>query len=118
MLAFAGGFVDLYRLLVHSQSGTISAEARLGFAVTIVTASPFVVLQAAYGIALKVAVDTWYAAAPADAEEKAIAFRVAEGISRIEIAIKSIFLTQGRVSTIFDVAIRKSTPFSADRSEE
>jgi hypothetical protein len=69
MLAFAGGFVDLYSDLVYSQSDTISAEARLGFAVTIVTASPFVVLQAAYGIALKVAVDTWYAAAPADAEE-------------------------------------------------
>jgi len=58
MLAFAGGFVDRYRLLVHSQSGTISAEARLGFAVTIVAASPFAFLQAAYGIALKVAVDT------------------------------------------------------------
>ncbi len=47
MLAFAGGFVALYRLLVHSQSGTISALVRMSFAVTTVTASTFVVLQAA-----------------------------------------------------------------------
>ena len=54
------------------------------------------------------AVDTWYAAAPVDAEEKAIAFRVAEGIRWTEIGINSIFRTQGRVSIILDVAIGKS----------
>jgi hypothetical protein len=48
------------------------------FAVTTVTASNFVVLQAAQGIALKVAVYNWYTTTTT--EEKAMAFRVAEGI--------------------------------------
>jgi hypothetical protein len=118
MLVFVGGFVALYRLLVHSQSYTRSALALLGFVVTIVTAVTAGVLQAAYRIALKMAVDTWYAAAaPAEGEEKTIAIRVAEVIRWIEIGINSIFKIQA-VSIIFDVAIGKSTPFSAVASEE
>src|SRR5919112_3195044 len=70
MLAFAGGFVALYRLLAQSESGTASALAGLGFAVAIVAASTLAILQAVDGIALKRAVDSW-AAAPA--EEKAVA---------------------------------------------
>jgi hypothetical protein len=45
------------------------------------TASAFAVLQAVDGIALKMAGDSWVPAAP---EEKAITFRVAEGIRFIE----------------------------------
>ena len=57
MLIFAGGFVALFRLLVRSESDTASALAWLGFAVTIMTASTFAILQAVDGIALKRAVD-------------------------------------------------------------
>jgi hypothetical protein len=80
--------------------------AWLGFAVAIMTASAIAILQAVDGIALKMAVDSW-AAAPA--EEKAITFRVAEGIRWIEYGTNSIFrILQGTVAVIFGVAIVKS----------
>ena len=111
MLAFSGGFVALYRLLVRSESGTASALAWLGFVVAIVAASTLAILQAVDGIALKRAVDSW-ADAPA-AEEKATTFRVAEGIRWTEIGINSIFrILQGTVAVIFGVAIVKSTLLS------
>jgi hypothetical protein len=52
------------------------------------TANAIAVLQAVDGIALKMAVDSWVAAPP---EEKAIIFRVAEGIRLIEYGTNSIF---------------------------
>jgi hypothetical protein len=52
------------------------------------------------------AVDSWVAAPP---EEKAITFRVAEGIRFIEYGTNSIFrILQGTVAVIFGVAIVKS----------
>jgi hypothetical protein len=71
MLIFAAGFISLYSLLARSGSGTTSALAWLGLAVTIVTASIFAILQGVDGIALKRAVDSW-AAVPSttNAEEK------------------------------------------------
>ena len=111
MLIFAGGFVALYRLLARSESNTLSALASLGFALTIMAASTFAILQAVDGIALKRAVDSW-AAAPVG-EEKAIAFRVAEGIRWIEIGINSINrIIQGAVAIVFGLAIAKSTHLS------
>src|SRR5215210_8195547 len=83
VLVFAGGFVALFRLLVKSESGMASALAWFGLVTAIITASTFTILQAVDGIALKIAVDTWYAVPPtpstsADAEdgegEKAITF--------------------------------------------
>ena len=117
MLIFAGGFVALFRLLVHtSESGTItSALAWFGFAVTIMAASTFAILQAVDGIALKRAVDSWYNIPPTASSEgeKAIAFRVAEGIRWIEIGINSINrIIQGAVAIIFGVAIAKSAILS------
>ena len=112
MLIFAGGFVALFRLLVASESGTASALAWLGLASTIVTASTFAILQAVDGIALKMAVNSWYAALGAS-EEKAIAFRVAEGIRWTEIGINSINrIMQGTTALIFGVAIAKSAVLS------
>ena len=110
VLVFAGGFVALHRLLVKSESGTASALAWLGFAAAIITASTYAILQAVDGIALKIAVDTWYAIpSTAEGEEKAIAFRVAEGIRWTEIGINSYFrILQGAVAIIFGVAIVKS----------
>jgi hypothetical protein len=61
MLIFAGGFVALHRLLVKSESGTVSALAWFGLVAAILVASTFTILQAVDGIALKIAVDTWYA---------------------------------------------------------
>jgi hypothetical protein len=114
MLAFAGGFVALFRLLVRSESGTASALAWMGLAATISAGSALAVLQAVDGIALKKAVDSWYAIPPeASGEEKAIAFRVAEGIRWIEIAANSLFrILQGSVGIIFGVAIAASGTLS------
>ena len=76
-MVFVGGFVALNLLLVRSESGTAYVLAWIGFAVAILSASTLAILQAVDGIALKIAVDSWIAA---PAEEKAITFRVAEGI--------------------------------------
>jgi hypothetical protein len=113
MLAFAGGFIALFRLLSRSESGITSALAWMGLAATIAAGSALAVLQAVDGIALKIAVDTWYAIAPSpsadDGGEKAIAFRVAEGIRWTEIAANSFFrILQGSVGIIFGVAIAVS----------
>ena len=117
MLVFAGGFVALFRLLVKSESGIASALAWLGLVAAILVASTFTILQAVDGIALKIAVDTWYAIPPSSAadseEEKAIAFRVSEGIRWTEIGINSYNrILQGVVSLIFGVAIVKSALLS------
>jgi hypothetical protein len=116
MLVFAGGFVALFRLLVKSESGIASALAWLGLVTAIITASTFTILQAVDGIALKIAVDSWYAipSNAADSEvQKAIAFRGAEGIRWTEIGINSYNrILQGVVSLIFGVAIVKSALLS------
>jgi hypothetical protein len=106
IMVFAGGFVALYRLLVQSESNMAPVLAWIGLALAIMTASAFAILQAVDGIALKMAVDSWVAAPP---EEKAITFRVAEGIRFIEYGTNSIFrILQGTVAVIFGVAIVKS----------
>ncbi|MDQ3854446.1 MAG: hypothetical protein M3299_16635 [Thermoproteota archaeon] len=117
MLAFAGGFIALFRLLSRSESGIASALAWMGLAATIAAGSALAVLQAVDGIALKIAVDSWYALPPSSAsdggEEKAIAFRVAEGIRWVEIAANSFFrILQGSVGIIFGVAITSSAVLS------
>ncbi|MDQ3853246.1 MAG: hypothetical protein M3299_10480 [Thermoproteota archaeon] len=120
MLVFAGGFVALHRLLVKSESGTASALAWFGLVTAIISASTFTILQAVDGIALKIAVDTWYAipsSSPSSADagegEKTIAFQVAEGIRWTEIGINSYFrMLQGTVAIIFGVAITKSALLS------
>jgi hypothetical protein len=106
IMVFAGGFVALYRLLVQSESSMASILAWIGLALAIMTASAIAVLQAVDGIALKMAIDSWVAAPP---EEKAVTFRVAEGIRFIEYGTNSIFrILQGTVAVIFGVAIVKS----------
>ena len=106
IMVFAGGFVALYLLLVRSESRTAYVLAWIGFAVAILSASILAILQAVDGIALKMAVDTWVAA---PAEEKAITFRVAEGIRFIEYGTNSIFrILQGLVAIMFGVAIVKN----------
>src|SRR5215217_6717718 len=120
MLIYAGGFVALHRLLVHSESGVASALAWFGLAAAIITASTYAILQAVDGIAQKIATGSWYAIPPtspstagSEEEEKAIAFRVAEGIRWTEIGINSYFrMLQGAVSLIFGVAIAKSALLS------
>jgi hypothetical protein len=119
MLVFVGGFVALFRLLhTRSESGIASALAWLGLAVTIAAGSVLAILQAIDGIALKMAVDAWYAIAPSAADaagegEKAIYFQVAEGIRWTEIAANSFFrILQGSVGIIFGVAIVASATLS------
>jgi hypothetical protein len=115
MLVFAGGFVALYRLLVKSEYGTASALAWFGLVTAILVASTFAILQGVDGIALKIAVNTWHAIPlTADTEgEKAIAFRVGEGIRWTEIDINSYNrILQGAVAIIFGVAIAKSALLS------
>ena len=106
IMVFAGGFVALYRFLAQSESSTASILAWIGLAFAIMTASAIAVLQAIDGIALKMAVDSWVAA---PSEDKAITFRVAEGIRFIEYGANSIFrILQGLSAIIFGVAILKS----------
>jgi hypothetical protein len=127
MLIFAGGFVALHRLLVKSESGIASALAWFGLVAAILVASTFTILQAVDGIALKVAVDTWYAIPPSpsapssaadggeeeEEEEKAIAFRVAEGIRWTEWGVQAHYrMLQGTVAIIFGIAIAKSAVLS------
>ncbi|HEX2471571.1 MAG TPA: hypothetical protein VHJ59_02355 [Nitrososphaera sp.] len=124
MLIFAGGFVALHRLLVRSESGSASALAWLGLVTAIITASTFTILQAVDGVALKIAVDTWYAIPPASSStssssaeggegEKGIALRVAEGIRWTEWGIQAYYrILQGTVAIIFGVAIAKSALLS------
>jgi hypothetical protein len=115
MLVFAGGFVALHRLITRSESGVASALAWFGLAAAIIAASTYAILQAVDGIANKIADDTWYAIPSSSSstagseEEKAIAFRVAEGIRWTEIGINSYNrMLQGTVGIIFGVAIAKS----------
>jgi hypothetical protein len=128
MLIYAGGFVALFRLLSRSESGSTvaSALAWFGLVTAILTASAFTILQAVDGIALKIAVDTWYAipsplssseAGDADGGEeegeKAIALRVAEGLRWTEWGIQAYYrMLQGAVALIFGVAIVKSAVLS------
>src|ERR671914_1194091 len=106
IMVFAGGFIALYRLLAQSESSMASVLAWMGLALAIMTASAFAVLQAVDGIAQKRAVDSWVAAPP---EEKAITFRVAEGIRFIEYGTNSIFrILQGLAAIIFGISIVKS----------
>jgi hypothetical protein len=112
LLIYAGGFVALFRLLSRSESGTVASTlAWFGLVIAILTASTFTILQAVDGIALKIAVDTWYAIPPdIDREgEKAIALRVAEGLRWTEWGIQAYYrILQGAVALIFGVAIVKS----------
>ena len=118
MLVYAGGFVALHRLLVKSESGVASALAWFGLVTAILVASTYAILQAVDGIAQKIATSSWYAIPPSSStagseEEKAIAFRVAEGIRWTEIGINSYFrMLQGAVGIIFGVAIAKSALLS------
>ena len=118
MLIYAGGFVALHRLLLHSESGVASALAWFGLAVAIITASTYAILQAVDRVAQKIATSSWNAIPPSSTadgseEEKAIAFRVAEGIRWTEIGINSYFrMLQGAVAIIFGVAIAKSALLS------
>jgi hypothetical protein len=118
MLAFAGGFIALFRLLSRSESRIASTLAWMGLAATIAAGSALAVLQAVDGIALKMAVDSWYALPPSPSasdsgEEKSIAFRVAEGIRWTEIGINSYFrILQGAVGVVFGVAIAVSAVLS------
>src|SRR5919112_4071056 len=96
MLIYAGGFIALHRLLVKSESGVASAFAWFGLVTAILVASTYAILQAVDGIAQKIATSSWYAITPpstagSEEEEKAIAFRVAEGIRWTEIGINSYF---------------------------
>jgi hypothetical protein len=110
IMVFAGGFVALYRLLVQSESSMASVLAWIGLALAIMTASAFAILQAVDGISLKMVDDSWFAAPP---EEKAITFRVAEGIRFIEYGTNSIFrILQGTLAIIFGIAIIKSNLLS------
>ena len=110
-MVFARGFVTFYLFLVQSESSMASVLAWVGLALAIMTASAFAVLQAIDGIANKMVDDSWFAAPP---EEKAITFRVAEGIRFIEYGTNSIFrILQGTVAVIFGAAIVKSKLLSS-----
>jgi hypothetical protein len=107
IIIFAGGFIALSRLLMRSESMTVSVLAWIGFAIAIIAASTLSILQAVDGIALKRAVDSWVVA---PTEEKMAAFRVAEGIRWTEVGTNSIYrILEGTVAIVFGIAITLST---------
>ena len=112
LLIFAGGFVALYRLIAHSESGgtVASALSWFGLVTAIITAAAFTILQAVDGIALKIAVNTWYGTPPEEERQrKAIAFGVAEGLRWTEWGLQAYYrMLTGAVALIFGVAISKS----------
>ena len=111
MMVFVGGFVTIYRLLTNAESSYTSLLGLIGFALTIITASTFAILQAVDGVALKFAVDSWMASS--EEEEKDLIFRVAEGIRWTEYGVNSVFrLLQGTVAIVFGLAIAKSILFN------
>ncbi len=111
MMVFVGGFVTIYRLLTNAESSAISLLGLVGFALAIITASTFAILQAVDGVALKFAVDSWIASP--EQEERDTVFRVAEGIRWTEYGVNSVFrLLQGTVAIIFGLAIAKSILFN------
>lgn len=100
IIIFAGGFVALFRLLVQSESMTVSVLAWIGFTTGIIVASTLSILQAVDGIALKRAVDSWVIA---PAGEKMAAFRWSE------VGINSIYrILQGTVAIVVGIAITLS----------
>ena len=79
----------------------------------IITAGAFTILQAADGIALKIAVNTWYAIHPSEQERKAVYLGVAEGLRWTEWGTQAYYrMLSGVVSLIFGVAIVKSVVLS------
>lgn len=111
MMVFVGGFVTIYRLLANSESSITSLLGLIGFALAIITASTFAILQAIDGVALKFAVDSWMASP--EEEGKETIFRVAEGIRWTEYGVNSVFrLLQGTVAIVFGLAIAKSILFN------
>ena len=110
LLIFAGRFIALHRLIARSESGsTASALSWFGLATAIPSASAFTILQAVDGIALKIAVNTWYAIPPEEEQRKTTYFGVAEGLRWTEWAIQAYYrMLSGAVALIFGVAIAKS----------
>jgi hypothetical protein len=109
LLIFAGGFVALHRLLVKSESATASALSWLGLVTAIITASTFAILQAVDGIALKIAVNTWYGIPAGEEQRKAVYLGVAEGLRWTEWGTQAYYrMLSGAVALIFGVAIAKS----------
>ena len=80
MMVFVGGFITIYRLLANAESSIISLLGLIGFALAIITASTFAILQAVDGVALKFAIDSWMASSGRQEEDKDTIFRVAESI--------------------------------------
>lgn len=93
-------------LVLFSQTlmaGTAAAWARLGMAGAIASMAMFSALQAVDGMALKVMVDRWSAAAE---PEKAMVFQVTFGVRQIEIGLASISsLLFGLTMLIYGIAI-------------
>lgn len=107
-MVVVGGFVSIYRLLANAESGIVSLLGLIGFALAIITASTFAILQAVDGVALKFGVDSWMGSSGGE-EYKDTIFRVAEGIRWTEYGVNSVFrLLQGTVAIVFGLAIAKS----------
>jgi hypothetical protein len=100
-------------LVLFSQAlmaGPAAAWARLGRAGAIASMAMFSALQAVDGVALKIMVDRWSAAAEPD---KAMVFQIAYGVRQIEIGLASISsLLFGLTILIYGIAILIDRQFS------
>ncbi len=99
-LLVVGGLVGLYRSITL---GPGAALAQLGFVAAVVAISVYAANQAGDGIAIKFVAEEWVTA---PAEEKEVAFRVAEAVRHIEIGLTS--LTVLILGVAYGVAIELS----------
>lgn len=109
MLIAVGGFTVVFRSLTLAESGRAVTIAWLGFAIMIMMATTFSILQAVDGITLKRMVDRWVAAPE---EGKTTAFRIAEAVRWVEIGINSVFgILEGLLFAVFGFAIALSRTY-------
>ena len=102
-LLVVGGLVGLYRSITL---GPGAALAQLGFVAAVVAISVYAANQAVDGIAIKFVAKEWV---NAPAEEKEVAFRVAEAVRHIEIGLTSLtVLILGVAFILYGVAIELS----------
>ncbi|MFQ6029967.1 MAG: hypothetical protein ACE5Q6_21040 [Dehalococcoidia bacterium] len=102
-LLIVGGLVALYRS-IPAEPG--AALARLGFVAALVSVGVYAANQGVDGIAIKFVAEEWV---NAPAEEKEVAFRVAEAVRYVEIGLSSFSaLILGMSLVLYGLAIALS----------
>jgi len=117
MMVFVGGFITIYRLLANAESSIISLLGLIGFALAIITASTFAILQAVDGVALKFGVDSWMGSSGGEEDKDSYSafaypnFEGIRGISMIIFLVWCILLVSVMLKKTTTRGIREKTNF-------